>query len=96
MTSVIPATPPSYSPLIRALAGFAFILLATGLLALFAPDILPFSMPQGLDIALVVIGAIAEFVSAVLVIRAQRQHGRERLNSVLQQARTKHQSQDAS
>ncbi|WP_127476456.1 hypothetical protein [Sulfurivermis fontis] len=87
MTPNVSATPPGFSPMIRVLAGSAFVLLAAGLLALFAPDLLPFSVQKPVAIALIVIGAVLETASVVLVIKGQRQHGSERLHSVLQEAK---------
>lgn len=87
MTPTVSPTPPRLSPLVRALAGGAFVLFAVGLLALFAPDLLPFSVQKEVAIALMVIGVVLELASVVLVIKAQRQHGRERLQSVLQEAK---------
>lgn len=92
MTSVILPTPPRFIPLIRALAGLAFLLLAVGLLDLFAPNILPFSVQKEVAIALIVIGAATELASAMLVIKTLRQHGRKRLHSALQEARMKDKS----
>lgn len=75
--------------MVRALASGAFALLAIGLLALFAPDVLPFPVEKEIAYALIATGAALELWSVALVIRALRKHGRERLQSVLQQAKTK-------